>query len=106
MMDVSHSTQGEIVLHLGGTFDAAAARRVCGRLSELPAHADVVIDFNQVKQLHDHGLAAIAGAIGARAPGVAVRGLGRHHERLLRYLGVDLACATRRAWEPSPGDRS
>ncbi len=100
MLEVLRGAQGEVVFRLDGTFDAAAANRVCGRLSEIPAHADVVLDFKQVTQLHDHGLLAVAPAIASRAPGVAVRGLGRHHERLLRYFGVELSREVRYAEEP------
>jgi hypothetical protein len=90
MMKVSEGTRGELVIRLGGTFDQAAASRVAGQLRELPSHAGVVLDFSAVRQLHDHDLAAVADAIGARAPAIAVHGLGRHHERLLRYFGVEL----------------
>lgn len=90
MMDGSGGARGALVIRLEGTFDDAAANRVCGRIREMPAQADVVLDFTGVRQVHDHGLAAVAGAIGERAPSIAVRGLGWHQERLLRYFGVQL----------------
>jgi anti-anti-sigma regulatory factor len=95
MMKVSQGARGELVIRLAGTFDHAAATRVTGQLREAAAYADVVLDFSAVRQLHDHGLAAVADAIGERAPSIAVRGLGRHHERLLRYFGVELQRAVR-----------
>lgn len=90
MMDVSQGARGELVIRLRGTFDGAAANRVAGRMRELPRGADVVLDFSGVRQLHDFGLAAVARAIGERGPALSVRGLTHHHERLLRYFGVEL----------------
>jgi hypothetical protein len=90
MIEMLQGARGELVIRLAGTFDDAAASRVCGRIREIPPQADVVLDFSGVRQVHDHGLAAVAGAIGERAPAIAVRGRGRHQERLLRYFGVEL----------------
>ena len=89
--------RGEIAIRLAGTFDGAAAKRLCGRLRELPPDADVVVDFGAVRDVDDHGLVLVAGAIGDRPGSVAVRGLGRHQERILRYVGVDLEHASREA---------
>lgn len=90
MMEVSEGARGEVVIRLRGTFDGAAASRVCGRLCEVPRGADVVLDFSGVRQVHDFGLAAVARAMGERGPAIAVRGLTWHQERLLKYFGVEL----------------
>lgn len=95
MFEVTRGARGEVVVRLGGTFDGAAAGRVCTRLRELPAQAEVMLDFSRVREVQDLGLAALAAAIAGRTPPVALRGLGRHHERLLRYFGVDPANAAR-----------
>jgi hypothetical protein len=89
MMDVTRSSAGEVVIRLDGIFDRQAAARLSGWLAEVPAGAQVVLDFHGVREFHDFGVAAMASQLAARGP-VHVRGLGRHQERLLRYFGVDL----------------
>jgi hypothetical protein len=91
-MDVTRGTRGEVVVRVDGTFDAKAASRLSGWLAEIPLDATLVLDFGAVRDCQDLGLAAVARDLAAR-DGLAVRGLTRHQERMLRYLGVDLARA-------------
>ncbi len=78
-----------VAVRLEGTFDTAAASFVRGRIAGLPADAEIVLDFARVRDLSDLGLAALANAlVGRRPSSVRIRGLGRHHERLLRYLNL------------------
>jgi anti-anti-sigma regulatory factor len=78
-----------VAVQLEGAFDAAAAAIVRGRLAALPPDAEIVLDFGRVRDLSDLGLAALAHALAGRNPSrVRIRGLGRHHERLLRYLNL------------------
>jgi hypothetical protein len=100
-MDVTRGARGEVVVRVDGTFDAKAASRLSGWLAEIPVDAALVVDFAAVRECQDLGLAAVARDLAARE-GLAVRGLTRHQERMLRYLGVDLA----RGEDLAAGDRA
>jgi hypothetical protein len=89
MMDVMRGTQGEVVIRIDGTFDAKAASRLAGWLIEVPREEVLILDFTQVRRCEDFGLASVADDLGARGH-LVVRGLTRHQERMLRYLGVAL----------------
>jgi hypothetical protein len=90
MMDVMRGAHGELVIRLAGTFDGKTATRLSGWLGEIPAGDDLVLDFTQVRDCQDLGLAAVARNLGARGARLSVHGLTRHQERLLRYFGVEL----------------
>jgi len=89
MMDVTRGVHGEVVIRIDGNFDATAATRLAGWLVEVPAGAPLVLDFSQVRVCEDFGLAAVADDLAARDR-LVVRGLTRHHERMLKYFGVEL----------------
>lgn len=78
------------VIHLEGTFDAPAARRLEATLQQQVDPATRVhIDLTQVREFHDFGFSVLARAL-ANAPGrVMLHGLRHHQIRLLRYLGAD-----------------
>jgi anti-anti-sigma regulatory factor len=90
MMDVTRGGEGEVVVRIDGAFDATAARRLRGWLVEIPRDDAVVLDFTHVRACDDFVLATFARELVARQH-VVVQGLTRHHERMLRYFGVDLA---------------
>jgi len=75
------------VIRMEGTFDMPAARRVAEALQATPAGQEVRLDLTRVREFHDFGMAVLARALQGRR--VDVRGLGTHHVRLLRYLGVE-----------------
>lgn len=84
--------RGEVVIRLDGTFDAGAATRLAGWLVEVPHDDALVLDFTRVRTCEDVGLASVASDLIARGR-LVVKGLNRHQERMLRYLGVDLGKA-------------
>jgi anti-anti-sigma regulatory factor len=91
MLHEALQPRGEILLQLDGVFDAAAARALRKRLNAVPRDAKVVVDFGQVRALHDLGVADLAAALAQRdGPAVTLRGLCQHQHRMLRYFGVDL----------------
>lgn len=90
MMDVTRGARGELVIRLAGTFDGKTATRLSGWLGEIPVSDDLVLDFTQVRDLQDLGLAAVARSLGARGTRLSVHGLTLHQEKLLRYFGVEL----------------
>jgi len=90
MMDVTRGVEGEVVIRVEGTFDASAANRLAGWLVEVPPSDAVVLDFTRVRACDDFVLATFARGLAARER-IVVQGLTRHHERMLRYFGVDLS---------------
>ncbi len=88
MMDVTHGPRGEVVIRIDGPFDAKAADRLAGWLREIPAHEPLVLEFGG-RDFLELGLAVVAADLAARAS-LVVRGLSRHQEKLLAYLGVEL----------------
>jgi hypothetical protein len=89
MLDVTRGVGGEVVIRIAGVFDVEAARRLAGWFMHVPAGARMVLDFSAVRDCQEIGLAAVADDLASRER-LVVRGLTRHHERMLRYLGVDL----------------
>jgi hypothetical protein len=74
----------------GPIFDVPAALRLADAIARVPPGTDVVIDFTHTRACHDFALAALSHALirlGANGPRVRTRGLSRHHQRVLRYLG-------------------
>ena len=93
---------GELLIRLDGVFDAATAWNVRGRLAALPHDVTVVLDFSQVRDFYDLGVAVMASCLAGReGPRVVVRGLNQHQHRMFRYFGVDLD-ALRNAPSPTP----
>jgi hypothetical protein len=89
MMDVTRGAGGEVVIRIDGTFDASAASRLAGWLVEVPAGDAIVLDFSRVRECDDFVLTTVAHDLAARER-LVVQGLTRHHERMLRYFGVEL----------------
>lgn len=74
-----------------GVFDGAAATIIRAKL--IDASSDlVVLDFGRAREISDSALAVLAGTLVAlERPRVILRGLGQHHERMLRYLHIDVS---------------
>ncbi len=89
MVDVVRGESGEVVIHVDGRLDRLAAARIARCLGELPAAVPLVLDFSRADELPDVDVGEVAKQLVGHA-GVAVRGLGRHHLRLLRYCGLQL----------------
>jgi hypothetical protein len=91
MTDERLQPGGEVLIRVDGTFDAPAAWDVCGRLGAIPETSNVVIDFSQVREFLDLGVAVMAsGLVSGHGRHVVVRGLRQHQHRMFRYFGVDL----------------
>ncbi len=91
MTDERLQPGGEILIRVDGTFDAPAAWDVRGRLGAIPPASSVVIDFSQVREFNDLGVAVMASGLApGKGPHVVVRGLRQHQHRMFRYFGVDL----------------
>jgi hypothetical protein len=88
MMDLMRGARGEMTIRVDGHFGSTEVHRLAGWLREVPVEEPLVVDF-RAGHCEDRGLATLAGELKGRT-GVTVRGLSRHQEKLLRYLGVDL----------------
>jgi hypothetical protein len=102
MVAVVHGEAGELVIQVEGALDRHATARIARCLGDLPPAAPLVIDFSRVDDLPDVGVAEVAKELAGHS-GVAVRGLGRHQLRLLRYCGLQLAPERREADEEARG---
>jgi len=84
---------------VSGTLTGAAATDLEKRLeAESDGASRVVIDFSQVRDFSDFGLAIVARALGRRGPNeppVELRGLRQHQLRMFRYLGFDASSPRR-----------
>jgi len=89
MVAVVRGDAGEVVIRVEGSFDRVEAASLARCISELPPAAPLVVDFSHVDDLPDAGVAVVAKELSGHE-GVAVRGLGRHQLRLLRYCGLRL----------------
>ena len=112
MVDEPRKTAGQIVIRLEGAFDAIAAWSVFGRLEQLPSEANIVLDFSQVRDCFDLGVAVIASTLASlRGPRVQIRGLRRHQRRIFRHFGTGVGAlrgvdaSGDAAARPTAGDR-
>ncbi len=79
---------GRMTIQFEGVLDPNAARKTLARLVDLPCD-DVVLDLSRATGITDVGLAFLAGGLErAGRSHVLLIGLGRHHQRLLEYLGA------------------
>lgn len=76
-------TTREVLLVIEGTFDLAAAMRTAAAVRARAPSARVTVDLRRAR-IEDAALAAFVRDLSGRA--IAIMGLSRHHERLLRYL--------------------
>jgi hypothetical protein len=76
------------VIEVEGVLDVPAATRLRDTVLGFDTAARVVIDCHEVRELQDSALAFLAWSVFSRGRRVELRGLGEHHLRLLRYLGV------------------
>lgn len=77
------------VIRVDGVFDVPAAERLTRELADA-GEGEVLVDLTHVREFHDFGVALLARELAGRER-THVEGLGHHHLRLLRYLGIDAA---------------
>lgn len=78
----------EITFHVNDAFDATVADRLCAKVRAVPTEWRVVVDFSQAREVSILALGVLA--ITLCSPGVPrsrVRGLPRHLQRMVAYLG-------------------
>ncbi len=86
----SRSPTTRHTIRIEGTFDRMAAAALRVQLVDCEAD-EIEIDFAPARDVQDLGLAALVHGLKlATRPRVAIRGLSRHHGRMLKYLGLDV----------------
>src|SRR5438874_1107004 len=79
-----------VTLQLYGTFDGPTAWSL-RRSLETEAAGEICIDFSQVREFYDLGVAILAhGFAEARRRRLLLRGLRRHQLRMFKYFGVEV----------------
>lgn len=87
-MSVWGSSSGpEVSVHLAEQFTPLEARVLHDVASRVPAGSTLDLDFRAVRVCHDVALLRLAQDIRGIPVRFNLRGLGRHHRRLLDYLG-------------------
>jgi hypothetical protein len=82
-----------VVIEVTGEFDGAAAHAVCAAF--MRGVEGITIDFTRALRIDPVSLAILAGELARHRKGaVAIHGLPRHEERLLRYLGARVAASS------------
>lgn len=83
--------QGQVSFAIRGDFDSGAAQLVRERILTLAGRTRAVVDLSHVMSVQDSALAILAQVIRKIGSSrIAIRGLGDHQRRILRYMGVEL----------------
>lgn len=82
--------RGRRVLQVLGTFDGHAAIRLLDEIHRA-RERDLVVDVALVRGLDEVGLATLARLADGGDRRIALRGLSSRQQRILRYLGAELA---------------
>lgn len=80
----------ETVLAVTGRFDLPAVWRVCQQIAHAGPVSHLVVDFSRAAQVLDDALATFADRAPRLRQHLRVRGLSRHHHKVLGYLGMRL----------------
>jgi anti-anti-sigma regulatory factor len=78
---------GRVVYLLEGGFDRASAWTLRERVARESA-AEVLLDFERVREFSDLGVAVLAHGLTGATRRVLFRGLRQHELRIFRYCGV------------------
>ena len=83
---------GECLLSVTGEFGAAELSGMERLLRSITPGSRITLDFSHAQQLQEFAIGSMAPMLETiRGSVVRVRGLGRHHLRILAYMGVHLA---------------
>jgi anti-anti-sigma regulatory factor len=91
---IDHETR---VLRPRGEFTEADAHALVAAAERLDRGAAVVVDLGAATDVQDHELAILAHGLARCGVRAELRGVSRHHARVLRYLGLDAALGVPRA---------
>ena len=102
MGDQTSGLTRELVIKVEGAFDPIAGSAIRARLAEARRTGPVVLDFSHAREVSDLGLAVIGQGLVTDRVAVRFRGLSRRHERMLRYLGLEVVTETPPAQRAGP----
>ena len=77
------------IFELAGVLDIPAALKLRDAIVELDPGDPVIVDCHEVRDLQDSALAFLVWSLFSRGRPIVLRGVGEHHLRLLRHLGVE-----------------
>jgi hypothetical protein len=97
MLDTVGADQQDVVIPIEGAFHPMAAAALRTRIGTLRSAARLVIDFTRAREVSDLAIAVLAHGLVSDRVAVRLRGLSQHHERMLRYLGIEVAAMERPA---------
>jgi len=98
MLEVLRGNPHEVVICVSGRFDEVVGAQLARCIGELPKAKRLVVDFSRLQTFRDVDVGAVAREL-AGVKDLSIRGLGRHHLRLLRYCGVRVPADERRGEE-------
>lgn len=77
------------VIPIQGIFDAPAATELLSAIRAAARRPEaIVLDFSRARDVYDFAVAVIAHGLASEGIGAQYRGLMRHQERMLQYLGL------------------
>lgn len=77
---------GVLTVEVGRIFDVPEAWLIRDHLARAPQDTRLALDFRRTAELHDFALAVLVETLSKEAHRLELRGLGKHHQRLLRML--------------------
>ncbi len=81
---------GHQVISIEDVFDTPAASALLKRLKEMAPAETIVLDFSRARDVYDFAVAVIAHGLASEGISAHYRGLMRHQERMLHYLGFEI----------------
>jgi hypothetical protein len=96
MGDQTSGLARDPIIHIEGVFDPIAGTALGARLATGGAQP-TVLDFSRARDVSDLALAVLAHGMAKDGIAARFRGLSHHHERMLRYVGLDVLTASHRA---------
>lgn len=78
---------GVLSVQVGRVFDVPEAWLVRDAIVRAPPRMKIALDFRRTAELHDFALAVLVETLAKEKHRIELRGLGKHHQNLLRMLG-------------------
>lgn len=85
--DATVAEPGVLSIEVGRVFDVPEAWLVRDAIGRAPKEMRIALDFRRTAELHDFALAVLVETFAKEQHRIELRGLGRHHQNLLRLLG-------------------
>lgn len=76
-----------LTVEVGRVFDVPEAWLIRDTIARAPKATRIALDFRRTAELHDFALAVLVETFAKEQDRIELRGLGRHHQSLLRLLG-------------------